>query len=321
MESEQLGLQPGSLLPENLPSESYTPEELIEFDPEVRLTFPRFFTEISRNFPETYSDDDAYDAAKPASIESGLLIPRYDPRRRQNPTNLIVTDGGFDTKPRGHMFAPSVGVVFDSEIFKIVARSPGDLAKASKAETLKKITKERIQEDSRSLSTEEMAKRKEEDEQRTIRSAVHALDSKIVAMDSLRKVLDEDRHFLLRMRRAIKPNSRIHFKAKNLSRYRKELDERIHDTTDLASKNMDWSPFLLVSIHRAIYNNIYNQPHQRRISNIRGYIEMLGRHCRAKQEKTILSRHATVAVRDEHMELLPERMQAVIREEYSAAYS
>jgi hypothetical protein len=319
-ESEQLALQPSPLLPADVEARIYTPEEVFEIDPDKRLTFPRFLTEVSRALPEAYCDEEAYESARPQAIERGLLIPKGDPRRIENPVNLVVTDGGYEIKPIGYKFSPGLGVVFEPEIFRVVARSPGDLAKWAKSETLKSIKKNQSAEDM-PKTAEEMALQKKAEEHKAIRSAVHTLDTKIIAIDSLSAVLSEDRSLLGRLYRALLPSTRVHFKAKNLSKYREILDERIHDTTDLAAKNLSWDAFALPGIHRAIYNNLYNQPHKQRVANAKGYVTLLGKHCRAKHEKTLLSRHATVQVRDEHMEMLPERMQEVIQEEYSPAYS
>ena len=164
-------------------------------------------------------------------------------------------------------------------------------------------------------------RRREGDALAVIRSAVHLLDSKIVAIHGLRKELTEERRLWISLRGQLRTGRWGHYKGKNITKHRRDVDERIHDTADLAALNLDSEFYKMPGVHRAIYKELYDEPEAQRLANWKNYLAMLLAHSRGMHEKTILSGLSTIAVRDAHFAKLPPEMQEQIKQDYPKSYS
>lgn len=184
--------------------------------------------------------------AAPRVIEAGLYIPHTDPRWRNWSTEQLVT-----LTPRTR------GVVFPSDQFKTVARSPADMAKH-----IMSTTRNASKDDSDPEATEA----------KIGRSAAHGLSSKIDSLTKLDAELQDERNNLIKpvYLEAIRNQNRnwsAHYKPKNLDKLRADFDDKLHDTINTAVINMDISVYATKALHRAVTSNLYRRGSSNDIAN------------------------------------------------------
>lgn len=210
------------------------------------------------------------------SIESGLYIPPDDIRRPK--ADLLVVIGHQPNVLDGLKgVAPNkTGVVFPAEEFKIVARNARDFAKHVRAGSINKNADN---------------PNREEAEATADRAAGHAMDIKISGMNSLENQLIEEFELLSQIFRQAKSNWRAQYKAKNLDRDRKKVDEIIHNIAETSVVNFNFGTTAVNGIHRAIASNLYRRGSSSEISRQwRLYTAMAGRYANARRGKIAQSR-------------------------------
>lgn len=257
-------------------------------DPEKRITLLRLARSLGHTIEpraeaEAHSDPalDIYRKnfkdADTEALESGLYIPRNDPRYSK--AELLVT---VSTEPC-HLDLPGivphdVGVVFPREEFSIVARSAKDLSRHVRAKTR------------RANGSEED---RDEVEARVNRSAAHAMEGKLKGINELDNYLIDERKLLFTVLREARSLWAAHYKAKNLDKKRKQADELIHNAAETASINLNLGTVTIRAMHRAIASNLYRRGSSRELRNMwQKYLTMTGRYTNARRGKVSQSKSA-----------------------------
>lgn len=254
---------------------------------ETRITLGRLADAIGDTIYESaeYSDNEAViqlaldrsDRAAPEVLDYGLIIPPRD-RRYRNATNLITVSNESTRFVAPGTVDRVTGVVFPGDQFVLVARNARDLARHAKAVSLRKNDgNPDVEEVERKLKT----------------AAGLTLDNYHGGLDKLEGELVQENEFLKKMLKQASSSWAAQYKAKNLDKHRKRVDEAIHDTVDLACINLNIGNFTINALHASVVRNLYRQGSRKDIMNQwQRYIVWLGRYGNAKRGKVIQSRDA-----------------------------
>lgn len=282
----------------------YSIGDLEDIDPERRITLAHLTLAMGAllgPFPLTssrYKTDKAlkvnsadFRRGEPHYIQQGLYISSDDPRY-ENANQLVKTrhQGGMQIAIDGDLKLPfrpesnHPGVVFHADEYHLVARSPIDLVRATKAKTQK--------------ANQGTADR-EEVEQTVNRSAAHVTERYIKGLSALEADYIGDHKILTSIHRQTKgrdPDKKIprnQFKAKNLDKARKRADEMFHETVETAAINNNWGQLAINGVHRAIASSLYRRGSSREIDLAwRSYVSIQGLYINARRFKLIQSRTA-----------------------------
>ncbi len=209
------------------------------------------------------------------NIQNGLIIYSWDDRLRHPGLEQFIRIHG-----RGNWGMP--GVVFPSNEFKTVARSPRDLAAHTMAQT-------------REANKDNTAESDEEIEAKVGRSAGHAILGKMTEMKKLDDAMELKRATLLMplMREAHSNLTRhwqAHYLPKNIDALRKQYDEELHDTIETAAINADVSRAVLNATHRAVTSNLYRRGSSRELAqNWVAYLRMSREYIQARRREIAAS--------------------------------
>jgi hypothetical protein len=221
---------------ELVPEASYA-----DLDPEQRLSLTSLVNIVRGTVPlgkEPTIDD--YFHAEPKAIERGLYINPRNPKYRQ--AQHVVTLG-VPPRPENIITLGDLAVVFPPTEYAIVARNSRDLGRASVSRT----AKARLNEPSAS-----------EAHNTSMRSAGHTLIAKRDAQGRLLNVLGSEREDYKALYRDLITPFRTRYKAKNLEKKRALLDEKVHETIEVASVFLELDDPALAGLHKATRKNLYN---------------------------------------------------------------
>lgn len=212
-----------------------------------------------------------FENAAPVAIERGLYIPYKDPRY-QRAQQMVRLGVDATTSPTLH----NVGVVFPSSEFHIVARNARDLARFTEART-RNANKDNPDRD--------------EIRQKVGRSAGHALFEKITDIFGLNSQIKDELTVMRSLYRDLNSSWQAHYKSKNLEKKRAFADERIHETSETSTINLNLGSTAIKGLHRAIKKNLYggNRTHAETAFNWQSYIKLVGRYMGARVHKLELS--------------------------------
>lgn len=208
--------------------------------------------------------------AQPSAIAEGLYIKRADPRFSDPKTEQLVR-----VTPKNN--PRQAGVVFPVDEFRFVARNAKDFAKHVMAQTrnANSANPDRIVVDG------------------TVgRSAGHALESKVKAMNVLEnQLLDNRAKLLVPLYREAKSDWQAHFKAKNLDKKRKQFDEQLHYVIETATINTNLGATAIKAVHRAAAANMYRRGSSKEINfHWQRYVRLVGKYVNARLIKVGISR-------------------------------
>ncbi len=258
-------------------------------DPEKKITLGRltgYYGDLLGSRHAVTQDHDSllelettdFELAEPKKIESGLYIYPDDPRYNHPSTEQLVR-----LRAKGDWFSP--GVVFPSQHYATVARSPANLAE----HVMNKTRKAKDDKADRVVIDASVG-----------RSAGHALKSKMSAMNSYENELLSIRSSVLipLYRETLRNLSNrpwdARFKAKNLDKKRKIFDEMLHDTVETSTINQDISITAINGLHRAITSQLYRYgSNQNRSQRWKDYILLYGTYTKSQCEKIQLSKQRT----------------------------
>lgn len=320
-------LQPQGTLPRSPEFGPHTPQIFAEISPDKRINFRRFAGIVASEVEPEYCTDEDKQHARPEEILNGLLIEPGDSRRApaSDPEQLIVVGKDMEVPrysaedPDNTFYYPAgLAVVFDGIDFQKVARAPGDLAKAMKAQN-----RAQNQEKESEAETEEQLELDIEGQGFTaIRAAIHALDSYIAGMDDLSSALSYRRQLWSDIYRSLGYPIYAHYSGRKVHKLWGQTDAEIHKLGDLSALNAPKEFYGASGMHRAIRNNLYNPEESIHPADaLRFYIgKLIKPYSRAKYEKVLLAMRAAAEVRNRHMEMLPASMQGRIIADYPEAY-
>lgn len=325
--SSQPHLQPQGVLSGSPEFGPHTPQLFTEVSPDKRINFRRFLGIVAGEVEVDYCTDEDRVNADPEKILGNLLISASDPRRSRDtdPEQLIVVGRDVELPEyRGEeaeetfYYPGSTGVVFDEIDFQKVARAPGDLAKAMKAQN-----RAQNQAKGQAPDTEEQLELNIEEKGFTaIRAAIHTLDQYIVGMEDLSSALAYRRHELSRISRYLSFPVYAHHAGRVVHKLWGQTDAQIHQLADLSALNAPPKIYGLSGMHRAIRNNLYNAGSELHpADSLDNYIRKLVKpYMRAKYEKVRTASRVAATVRNRHMEMLPASMQGRVIGDCPDAY-
>lgn len=222
-----------------------------------------------------YADIADFQMAMPVAIESGLYIALND-HRYQSATQLVIAAQFLGTREKK---APgrNTGVVFGAEDFRVVGRTPlGDV----RAEYGRMVPRPR---GNYVDSPEVVAGR--------AKAASGRLAAKVRNLDSIEKRLREERKLSESLHHNLNPQYRPRYKVKNLEKVRAQLDERIHETAELATLNLNLGTAAVTGLHRAIHYNLYGYWQSTTLdARWRAYNAMVGSHATARIDRVVTAR-------------------------------
>ena len=224
-------------------------------DPEKRIALASVLKILGQNLKFGKEPSVAeYLQAEPTLLETGLFIHPTDPRYRQ--AQHMVTFSSY-------------GVVFPPTEFRTIARSPRDLARHTVNVTVLK----------------NLAEPDKEDTGR--RSAGHALIAKMDSQKRLGATYNSERGAYRDVYLDLFQPVRTRYKAKNIEKRRALVDEKIHETAEVASLTFNLDTVVLSGIHRAIKKNLYsgNKSSSELAAQWIKYIKLLDKYSMAKLEK------------------------------------
>ena len=318
-------LQPQGRLPKSPEFGPHTPQLLTEISPDKKINLRRFVGAVATEVEVAHCTDEDKMNAEPAAIIGSLLMEPRDERRalETDPEQLIVVGRDLEIAPyhqeeseETFYYPGNLGVVFDETDFQKVARAPGDLAKAMKAQN-------RAQnQDKRQPETEEQFEIDiEEQGFSAIRAAIHTLDHYIAGMQDLSSSLAYKRQQWSKLHRFLSFSTYAHYKGDAARKHWGLADAEIHNLADLSALNAPKELYGMSGMHRAIKNNLYNSQAVHPADALSCYISKLIKpYTRAKYEKVRLASRAAAEVRNRHMERLPASMQGEVIADYPEAY-
>lgn len=215
-----------------------------------------------------------FNMANAISINTGLYIYPGDERYRSPATEQLV-------RIRKDNEWNSPAVVFPTEQFRTVARSPQDLAKHAMA-----VTREANKDNSDPIDVEG----------KVGRSAGHALLGKINGLEKLEATLAATRNdLLLPLNREVNNNTsrpwQAHYLPKNIDKKRKQFDEELHHTLDTAAINLNIGTTALQAAHRALVSNLYRRGSRNELSSQwLNYLTLSRDYVKARRSKIATSK-------------------------------
>lgn len=281
----------------------------VEIDWERKLTLRRLVWIIAENepLPQSYATSDDLTNAQPLAIEAGLYIPKDDPRY-ENAEGLIEVNPRFATDAAktaaqevGEGKQPKVpptfiGVIFPPDEFKGIGYYPKALAK-------------RVRTDTRAANLS--AADRDEVDEKAGRSAGHTLEGYIKKMNGLQNGLFDERNMLRSLFKDLTtPAWQAHYKARNLDKKRKQADEKIHKTAEVASINLNLGNTAIEGLHKAIKFNLYGHLTQDQlVESWLRYIVMTGRYASARIDRLVSSIAASQSELGRYQEFLDRKPQ------------
>jgi hypothetical protein len=220
-----------------------------------------------------------YERAEPYFIEKGLYVPRFNRDNSGRPNQHVVYTGVKDNHepdPR-NKDKRDYGVAFQPAEFKIIARSPSDLA----VHAVVAARNARWQQPDR-----------DQDSKGSMRAGGHILEDKIKGLDKILQRLQGEndifRHLIKHLGNPDKYRTRVN----KLDKERAFGVEKIHDTVEVASIYLSLPNTSIVGLHKVIKKRIYNgnYSHAERSAHLSGYLYMVGLHNRAKMHKADISK-------------------------------
>lgn len=202
--------------------------------------------------------------AHPNSIILGLVIARNDSRYMDRSTQQLVRIPKHKSEP---------GIVFPEDEFLTITYSPSGMA-------------------ARVMAGTRAANKGEPDiDEKVLRSAGHALDSKIKSLTKLDNSLEYLRVNTIApiQEEAYRNGNRhwqAHYSPKNIDALRLEVDERYHEAIDIAAINWNIGSKALKAAHRAAASALYRTPDsEKRTQNWAVCANFLRGYIIARQEK------------------------------------
>ncbi len=294
-----------------------TPESLPNVDPEKRITLGRltglYGLQYGPNHSVNLSQDPLIEVvredfwrASPCGLTHGLYIGREDDRYTDPKTEQLIRIH----RDRDYH---SYGVVFPSDQFHTVARSPLDLIKHAMA-TTRNANKD-------NGDTEDV-------EARVGRTAGHALESKIAAMNKIDAELEAARTAVFVPLQAEAMSNRAHpwiarYRSKDIDALLKSVDKQYHEVIDTAAINFnvgstalkgahDTAASALKAAHRAGASALYRTP-DNLTRNIRmvDVINMLRRYTQERRIKIAISKEECERIlASDYQEFLDQKVAA-----------
>ena len=214
--------------------------------------------------------------ARPENIRLGLYIPpTSDYTRRAQDSLITISHQPCKLEAKG-VVGQNVGVVFPPDEFKVVARNAADFVKTVKNKT-------------RAANKHEIDREEVTEKQK--RSAAHAMRSKIISLDQLEEEIVQERIVLGKVYRQTKSTWGAQYKAKNLDRDRKQADELIHETAEIAGTTFNLGTVAMSALHRAITSNMYRRGSRTDLNHHWAqYVELTGQYANARRGKIWQSR-------------------------------
>jgi hypothetical protein len=240
---------------------------------EDRITLSRLIRLASQDaavHPEPQEAD--FEQATPHAIEHGLYIPYSDPRYHSAEQLVRL---GVDTM--GTQTPQHRGVVFPSSEFYVVARNARDLARHTEAKT---------------RNANKNNPDRDEVRQKVGRSVGHTLSGKIESIVGLSSHIKEEVKVMRSLYRDLRSPWQAHYKVKNLEKKRVFADERIHETAEVSTINLNLGSSAVKGLHGAIKKNLYgeNRTHAQTAHSWHSYITLVGRYMGARVHKLDLSK-------------------------------
>ncbi len=273
----QPGVHPNQLAMPSYAAELVPAGTYPDVSADARITLPSLIDRITPTirFGREPSIDD-FQHARPVYLEERLYIP---PKTVQYDEAYHVVRLGVGRPPAGNKIPPKaqLGVAFQPAEYTIVARNAPDFARHTVNKT----------QDARWGDTD-----REEARRSAMRSAGHALTSKISAQDSLAKRLTDENESFRHLRVHLRSPRQVRIRAEKLEQERALADERIHSTVEVAAMLYELKNTAVAGLHRAIRKRVYhgNYSHAERSAFFIEYLDMVGVHANAKLYKIALSR-------------------------------
>lgn len=242
-------------------------------DPTGRITLRRLLGVISSEIEiieePTIKD---FEGAEPTKIEQLLYVYPLDRRYRdtKQPVVIISNNGLQPTSDS------RIGVLFPVEEFSTVARNARDLARHTFNKTRN--------------ANKTLPDREERDEI-SRRSVIHALTGKVVSMQNLLCDYDDENKIYKSLFKDLKTDWIAHQKSSTLDVRREFVDQKIHANAELAAMSINLGNLAVDGIHNAIRKNLYggNKSSSEQAHIWQRYIAVNGRHNNAKAAKLQLS--------------------------------
>lgn len=214
--------------------------------------------------------------ADPEILEKGLYIPPRSNKRIRLEDSLITIGHQPATLVADGVVPRNVGVVFPPDEFVIVARNAADFAKSVKNKTANKNKNQ--------LNREEVMAKKN-------RAAAHALTGKLQRMNTLEDEILDQTKLMRKVYKQTRSTWRAQYKAKNLDRDRRVVNELIHETAEIAGSTFNLGTTALSALHRAITSRLYrNGSSNDLISSWGEYLTLTGQYANARRGKIWQSR-------------------------------
>ncbi|MCA9334328.1 hypothetical protein KC963_04730 [Candidatus Saccharibacteria bacterium] len=256
---------------------TYTIDDLSELDLERRTTLPTVSRQIgqvlSRHLIESSTTDNALTISKEdrervqeESLQSGLYIYEDDPRyvdaselvTVRSRRGVAIARGMRLTLPFEADFASQPAVVFPSDEYSKVARSPYDLVKATMANTRNAKQKANLElPEAERLSGEEIEKEVKASARAVLRTYIEStedLESEYLADGSTLSRIN-------RQTQGIAPGEtktpQNQYKGINLVKEIRRAEEMFRETIEVAAINNNWGNKQVAGAHNALTKGLY----------------------------------------------------------------
>jgi len=232
-----------------------TQELGLSIAPETRLNVVtlagRIGVAVAELYPEEPIDDRSlqlytpdHERASIAALSEGLIIRRRSPlyKDARNKRVAILAELPLNLRPRDGVQMPDVGVALGPGEYTKIAHYPRPLAARARAVTL----------DARAGSND-----REATTEASLRASGHILEDKLAGLEKLDAKLVVERALLLSIYRDARLIWRTAYLGKNLEAKRKQADELIQQTVEVAANSLNYGSFDTDSVHRAIFKRLY----------------------------------------------------------------
>lgn len=278
----------------------FSPLESIDWERRMTLRNLVWLHAADQQLPDGFATEQALADAHPLTIESGLYISVDDPRH-DGAEGLVKVNTKFATAnakeaideiragKRPKVPPTGVSIVFPPDEFESVGHYPRALAKHMRSRTRK--------------ANFANPNRDEADE--TVgRSGGHILENYIGKMEVVEnRIVDERKMLRSLFRDLASPVWQAHYKARNLEKRRETTDEKIHETSEIATINLNLGTDSIKALHNAIKYNLYgHNTHDEQVAWWKSYIALVMRYGAARIDRLT---SATDACRDELKQFQP----------------
>lgn len=250
---------------------------------QLRIDLSGAGDEAEREPARTFSVDDLARAV-PGAIEGGLYIPRFGPvwQTAEGKVDVPYDFASEDAKNARWLIRsgkttpikPSdITIIFPSEEAKQIGYYAKALADRTKTSTR--------------AANRDLPDRDEVNE-KVDRSAHHQLEGYVKKMTALEKGLVSERGVLRSLFRDMSSHWQAHYKARNLDKRRKGVEERLHLTVETSATTLKLEDTAVRGLHRAIRHNLYGhltQDEQEQMWTM--YLLMIGRYTTNKLDRLV----------------------------------